>query len=79
MTDKELRRIARRWLSPLDEQIADLIDKSDRMTIGAFIREVERAIDQVPLLYDKLDREFLNESLENAMADSVIGALEARA
>lgn len=79
MTDKELRRIARRWLSPLDEQIADLIDKSDRMTIGAFIREVERAIDQVPLLYDKLDRELLNESLENAMADSVIGALEARA
>jgi hypothetical protein len=79
MTDKELRRIARRWLSPLDEQIADLIDKSERMTIGAFIREVERTIDQVPLLYDRLDRESLNESLEEAMADSVIGALEARA
>jgi len=79
MTDKELRRISRRWLSPLDEQIADLIDKSERMTIGAFIREVERAIDQVPLLYDKLERESLNESLEEAMADSVIGALEARA
>ena len=48
MTDEQLREVASEWLAPVDMVLADLMDKSQRMTIGAFIREVAQVIERIP-------------------------------
>jgi hypothetical protein len=77
--DKHLRKVASVWLEPIDLDLADLMDKSERMTIGAFIREVEAAIERVPGLFDRLDIHSLSDDLEDKIADAMISKLKARA
>jgi hypothetical protein len=78
-TDKHLRKIASVWLEPIDLELADLMDKSERMTIGAFIREVEAVINRVPRLFDDLNIQHLSDDLEDKMAEAMIRKLAARA
>lgn len=79
VTDRHLRRIASEWLEPIDRELADLFDKSERMTIGAFIREVEAAIERVPRLFDELNIQRLSDDLEDKIAEAMISKLKARA
>lgn len=79
VTDRHLRRIASEWLEPIDRELADLFDKSERMTIGAFIREVEAAIERVPRLFDELNIQSLSDDLEDKIAEAMISKLKARA
>jgi hypothetical protein len=48
MTDEELRELASVWLAPVDQIFADLIDKSYRMTAGAFQAEVQAVVERIP-------------------------------
>jgi hypothetical protein len=78
INDKHLRKVASVWLEPIDLDLADLMDKSERMTIGAFIHEVEAAIDRVPRLFDQLNIQSLSDDLEDKMAEAMIRKLAAR-
>ena len=78
VSDKHLREVASIWLGPVDELLADLLDKSERMTIGAFAKEIERVIDQIPLLFDKLNIQHLSDDLEEKIGDQMIKQLKAR-
>lgn len=76
ITDKELSTVAKQWLSPIDRELADLIDKSHRMTIGSFAQEVEALIQRIPALYYLLDRQALIDSLEDEIGLAITKALE---
>ena len=75
MTDEELRDIAAQWLSPIDPILADLLDKSERMTIGAFNNEVEKIIEGIPQLFSQLDRQSLIDSLELEIGKAMLKGL----
>lgn len=76
MNDQEAMDVASKWLNEIDLVIADLIDKSQRMTVGAFYKEVEAVVEKIPQLFGQLDTKALTEALENAIADSVLEGLD---
>mgnify|MGYP000370188630 CR=1 FL=1 len=75
MTDEEIMDVASKWLNPIDSIIADLLDKSQRMTIGAFSREVNLVIESIPQLFDKLSTTELTTELEKQIGDAIIKGL----
>ena len=76
MNDQEAMEVASVWLSQIDSLLADLIDKSERMTVGAFYKEVEAVIETIPQLFGKVDTKALTEALENAIADGILEGLD---
>jgi hypothetical protein len=76
MTDDELREVAAEWLAPIDQVIADLMDKSERMTIGAFIREVEQVIERIPQMYGMLNSQALISALEDEIGKAMLKGIE---
>jgi hypothetical protein len=76
MTNDQLSDISARWLEPIDIILGDLIEKSERMTIGAFNREVEEVIKLIPQLFGQLDQEFLTQHLEDEFGMAIIKGLE---
>ena len=75
MTDKELRELSAKWLNPIDLAMADLLDKSERMTIGAFNDEVEQLINRIPQMFGLLDRQALIDSLEDQIGYAMLKGL----
>ena len=76
MTDEQLREVASEWLAPVDMVLADLMDKSQRMTIGAFIREVEQVIERIPQMYGMLNAQALTDALEEEISKAMIKGIE---
>ena len=76
MTDEEINDIASTWLNPIDLLIADMLDKSERMTVGAFYKEVESVVEKIPQLFDQLDTQKLTDALEEEMGKAVIAGLD---
>jgi hypothetical protein len=76
MTDEQMREVAGQWLAPIDQILADLIDKSYRMTAGAFQIEVEQVIERIPQLFFMLDKRSLETSLENEIGAAIVKSLE---
>jgi len=76
MTDEQLRDVASEWLAPVDQVLADLMDKSQRMTIGAFVREVEQVIERIPQMYGMLNAKALTDALEEEIGKAMLKGLE---
>jgi hypothetical protein len=76
MTDEEILAIAGAWLNPIDSIIADLLDKSERMTVGAFYKEVESVVEKIPQLFGQLDTKALTDALESEIGNSIIEGLD---
>ena len=76
MTDEKLRELASVWLAPIDEVLADLIDKSYRMTAGAFQAEVQAVVERIPQMFYLLDKRAFETKLEDAMGEAAIKAIE---
>jgi len=76
MTDKKLRDLSSTWLSPMDLVLADLLDKSQRMTIGAFNAEVEKVITAIPQMFGMLDRQAFIDALEEEIGAAMLKGLE---
>jgi hypothetical protein len=75
MTNEQLRELSAKWLNPIDLAMADLLDKSERMTIGAFNDEVEQLINRIPQMFGMLDRQALIDSLEEQIGSSMLKGL----
>ena len=76
MTDEQLRELSAKWLGPIDLVIADLLDKSERMTIGAFNDEVEKVIASIPQMFNLLDRQAFIDALEDQIGEAMIKGLK---
>jgi hypothetical protein len=76
MTDEQLRNVSAQWLSPIDYILADLLDKSERMTVGAFFDEVEQVVGKIPQMFGLLDRQALIDTLEDAIGSAMLKGLE---
>ena len=76
MNQKQQDKLAKQWLEPIDSTLADLLDKADRMTIGAFRDEVAKVIERIPNMFYLLDKKALETALENAMGEAAIKAIE---
>jgi hypothetical protein len=75
MTDEELRELSGQWLNPIDLALADLLDKSQRMTVGAFNDEVEKVVNSIPQMFTLLDRQALIDALENEIGEAMLKGL----
>lgn len=75
MTDEELRELSGQWLTPIDLALADLLDKSQRMTVGAFNDEVEKVVNSIPQMFNLLDRQALIDALENEIGEAMLKGL----
>ena len=75
MTNEQLRELSAKWLNPIDLAMADLLDKSERMTIGAFNDEVEQLIGKIPQMFGMLDRQALIDSLEDQIGSAMLKGL----
>ena len=76
MTNEQLRELSAQWLTPIDLVIADLLDKSERMTIGAFNDEVEKVIGSIPQMFNMLDRQAFIDALEDQIGAAMIKGLK---
>ena len=76
MTDEEIIDVATTWLNPIDLLIADMLDKSQRMTVGAFYKEVESVVEKTPQMFGQLDTQALTDALEEEMSNAVIAGLD---
>jgi len=68
--------MAKVWLAPIDSVLADLMDKSERMTVGAFMVEVEKTIERIPQFYGMLDKQAFQSLLEDTLGEETIKAIE---
>jgi len=75
VTDEQLRDLSGRWLNPIDLALADLLDKSERMTVGAFNDEVEKVLGSIPQMFNRLDRQAFIDSLENEIGEAMLKGL----
>ena len=75
MTDEQFSDLSAKWLNPIDLALADLIDKSERMTVGAFNNEVERVIGAIPQMFNLLDRQAFIDSLEDQIGEAMLKGL----
>jgi hypothetical protein len=75
MTDEQLSDLSAKWLNPIDLTLADLLDKSERMTVGAFNDEVERVIGSIPQMFSLLDRQAFIDSLEVQIGEAMLKGL----
>jgi len=76
MTDEQLRELSAQWLGPIDLVLADLLDKSERMTIGAFNAEVEKVVAAIPQMFGMLDRQAFIDALEEQIGAAMLKGLE---
>jgi hypothetical protein len=76
VTRDQLSDVSKRLLLPLDEAIADLIDKSHRMDARRFAAEVERAIVKLPALMELLNIDSLADFLEDEMGKAVLKQMQ---
>lgn len=76
MTEEQLRELSSQWLHPIDLTLADLIDKSERMTVGEFDEEVLKVISNIPQMYSELDQQVLIDELENQIGESILKGLK---
>jgi hypothetical protein len=76
MTNEELRELASVWLAPVDQVFADLIDKSYRMTAGAFQIEVQQLIERIPQMFHMLDKRAFETSLEDEIGKAITKSLD---
>tara|TARA_R110002126_G_scaffold176143_2_gene324758 strand:+ start:130 stop:375 length:246 start_codon:yes stop_codon:yes gene_type:complete len=76
LTDEQLRDVSAQWLAPIDYIMADLLDKSERMTIGAFNSEVEQVVSRIPQMFGLLDRQALIETLEDEIGAAMLEGLQ---
>lgn len=76
MSEEEILAVAGEWLNPIDSIMADLLDKSERMTVGAFYKEVESVIEKIPQLFGQLDTKALTDALESEISNSIIEGLD---
>ena len=76
MTKKQQDKLAKVWLEPIDSTLADLLDKADRMTIGAFRDEVAKVIERIPNMFYLLDKKALESALEDAMGQAAIESIK---
>lgn len=76
MTKADMRDLAAEWLAPMDELLGELIEQSRTMTPGAFVAEVNRAIESVPRLFHQLNRQALIDALEAEIGEAVIRGIE---
>lgn len=71
-----MRDLAAEWLAPMDELLGELIEQSRTMTPGAFVEEVNKAIESVPRLFHQLNRQALIDALEAEIGEAVIRGIE---
>ena len=76
MTSEQLAQVARSSLLPLDLALADLLDNSLRMDAARFAREVERAVEEVPLLMQAVDIDAVAEPLELEVGRAMIEGIK---
>ena len=75
MNQKQQDALAKQWLAFVDETLAGLLDKADRMTIGAFRDEVAQVIDRIPNMFFVLDMKALQTALEHEMGQAAIKSI----
>ena len=61
--------------APIDTELARLMDLAEKMPPAAFYREVESAIQRIPSLYPLMDHRPIQDELETAMGEAIIGGL----
>lgn len=75
--EKRIPDLVKVAYAALDAELAQLMDKAEKMPIAAFYREVELALERVPQLYPLLDSRLIQDELETAIGEAIIGGLEA--
>lgn len=75
--EKRIPDLVKVAYAALDAELAQLMDKAEKMPIAAFYREVELALERVPQLYPLLDSRPIQDELETAIGEAIIGGLEA--
>lgn len=74
-TEKRLPELAKRSYAAIDAELARLMDMAGKMPVGAFAMEVEAAIERVPSLYPLIDQGPIQDELETAIGEAIIGGL----
>jgi hypothetical protein len=76
--EKRLPGLIKQAYAAIDNELADLMDKAERMPPAVFYREVQAAIDRVPSLYPLLDSRPIQDELETSIGEAIIGGLQAK-
>ena len=74
-SEKRLPELVKRAYSAIDNELARLMELAPTMTAAQFVREVEKAIERVPSLYPLLDSGPIQDELETAMGEAIIGGI----
>jgi len=74
-TEKRFPELAKRSYAPIDAELSRLMDLAGKMPIGAFAREVEAAIERAASLYPLMDQRPIQDELESAIGEAIIGGL----
>lgn len=75
-TEAQLPELAGIWLAPVDVFLSDLLAKAELLDPQAFFGEVSRAFTEIPNLYGQLDKNALQEALEDTQGEAMAIPLE---
>jgi hypothetical protein len=74
--ERRLPELAKRSYAPIDAELARLIDLADKMPPAVFFREMELALERVPALWELMDARPIQDELETAIGEAIIGGIE---
>jgi hypothetical protein len=74
--EKRLPELAKRSYAPIDNELSRLMDLAEKMPPAAFFREMEAALERVPTLWVLMDPRPIQDELETAIGEAIIGGIE---
>lgn len=75
-TEEKLPELAKVWLAPVDRYIGDLMASAEILEPDQFFGEVTRALTELPNLYGQMDKDALQDALEDAQGEAMAIPLE---
>lgn len=75
-TEDQLPELAAIWLAPVDVFVGDLMGMAEMLEPQAFFGEVTRALTELPNLYGQLDKDALQDALEDVQGEAMAIPLE---
>lgn len=74
--EKRLPELVKRAYAPIDVEVSRLLDMAGKMPEAVFFREIEAAFERIPALWDYMDSLPIQDELETAIGEAIIGGIE---
>jgi len=75
-SEKRLPELIKRAYAPIDSEVSRLLELAGKIPDAVFYYEMEQALERVPSLWELMDARPIQDELETAIGEAIIGGIE---